>query len=227
MKPEIHEFLRQWRRWSLRALLISILINAPVVFMQWCAVSTWGCGGDSVVHLSLYSILLLMLVALTAPVWLILLGVNRTRKTAFFLLTTCVIYFAVTVVTMQISFQVRSSAFHALAKRSAVLVSAIKQYEIDHTGPPQTLAQLVPQYLPAIPQTGMAAYPDYVYVPRGLSDGFEGEPWPEGNTWILLVHTPSGGINFDMFLYFPAQNYPKQAYGSWLEHVEDWAYAHE
>jgi hypothetical protein len=34
-------------------------------------------------------------------------------------------------------------------------------------------------------------------------------------------------MNWDMFLYFPKQNYPKAGYGGWLERIEDWAYVHE
>jgi len=42
-----------------------------------------------------------------------------------------------------------------------------------------------------------------------------------------VIETPSGGFNWDIFIYFPSQNYPEYKYGGFLEKVEDWAYVHE
>ncbi len=53
------------------------------------------------------------------------------------------------------------------------------------------------------------------------------EPGHDNNPWVLIVHTPSGGINFDQFMYFPLQNYPESGYGGWLARIRDWAYVHE
>jgi hypothetical protein len=65
----------------------------------------------------------------------------------------------------------------------------------------------------------MRAYPEYRYTPNATNY--------EGNPWVITVFTPSGGINFDQFMYFPLTNYPKTGYGGWLERVGDWAYVHE
>ncbi len=79
----------------------------------------------------------------------------------------------------------------------------------------------MPDYLPEIPKTGMKAYPDYDYLTGEAAERYE------NNRWVLIVHTTSGFINFDMFVYFPEGNYPKHAYGSTLERIGDWAYYHE
>ena len=208
-------------------MLVSCLVNAPCALMHWYAVSSKGRGGVGFLFLSLYIMLPFILVILSMPIIPILLIFRRLRRVSLFLFSSCLIYLASTLLTVYISETVRMSAFHRLATRSAPLVAAIKQFENDNNAPPQTLADLVPRYLPEIPKTGMSAYPNYNYVPRGTKSHIFGEAWPEGNSWILYVYTPSGGINFDTFLYFPAQNYPKRAYSSWLERVEDWAYAHE
>ncbi|QIF02045.1 hypothetical protein [Roseimicrobium sp. ORNL1] len=117
---------------------------------------------------------------------------------------------------------VRHRAFNRLAERSAPLVEAIKKYEKEHGAPPPSLESLVPQYLPTVPRTGIMAYPTYRYYPKAKdSKDYEGNPW------ILSVSTPSGGINFDEFLYFPLQNYPETGYGGGLQRIRDWAYLHE
>lgn len=115
---------------------------------------------------------------------------------------------------------IRHGAFINLAKRSQPLITAIKNYEIKHGGPPSKLEQLVPEFLSSIPHTGMGAYPDYEYT-GGCGAACHDNPW------MIEVSTPSGGINFDRFFYFPKQNYPKEGYGGVLEKIEDWAYVHE
>ncbi len=117
--------------------------------------------------------------------------------------------------------RIRMTAFKDLALRSAPLVKAIRTYESKFGTPPQVLSALVPEYLPAIPGTGMAAYPNYEYQVGEQASQYEGNPW------ALVVLTPSGGINFDQFIYLPLQNYPATGYGGMVERIADWAYVHE
>ena len=67
----------------------------------------------------------------------------------------------------------------------------------------------------------MAAYPKFEFVAGQKALDYHENPW------VLCVFTPSGGINFDQFMYFPKQNYPETGYGGWLERIGDWAYVHE
>ena len=112
-------------------------------------------------------------------------------------------------------------AFNGLAERSTVLVEAIHNYDKDNGQPPKSLADLVPRYVPDIPKTRIGAYPEYRY--ELVTDL---KKWDE-NPWVLYVDTPIGMLNWDMFLYFPKQNYPLHGYGGCLERVKDWAYVHE
>ncbi len=116
---------------------------------------------------------------------------------------------------------IRREAFLKLAARSQPLVDAIHGYETKHGRPPDTLQSLVPEFLPQVPRTGMGAYPEYHFVAGEAAQRFANNPW------ALYVPTPSGGINFDQFIYFPLQNYPRRGFGGWLEPVGDWAYVHE
>lgn len=55
-------------------------------------------------------------------------------------------------------------AFDLLERRNPELIKAIEAYAHDKGVAPTTLAQLVPDYLPAIPQTGIAVSPRYDYA---------------------------------------------------------------
>lgn len=137
------------------------------------------------------------------------------------LLISCIIYFGVAQACFWSGGKVRMAAFHKLAERSKTLVQTIKEYELRYGNPPVSLENLVPEFLPNIPQTGMGAYPEYEY-----KVGDEAQKFAK-DAWCLLVETPSGGLNWDVFIYFPNQQYPKQGYGGVLERVKDWAYVHE
>lgn len=133
----------------------------------------------------------------------------------------CVVYIATAFPCFRVANSVRMHGFGKLAERSAPLVKSIYDYEAKYGNAPENLEALVPEFIPSVPNTGMAAYPDYYYMV-----GERARKW-DGNPWILYVETPSGGINFDKFMYFPNQNYPKRGYGGSLERIEDWAYVHE
>ncbi len=99
------------------------------------------------------------------------------------------------------------------------LVNAIKQFEVQRGHPPATLEDLVPDFLPEIPKTGMKAYPDYQYYV-----GKTARQWG-GNPWMLIVSTPSApSFSFDRFVYFPRQDYSRDVYPYPLKRISDWAY---
>ncbi len=108
----------------------------------------------------------------------------------------------------------RMTAFDALADRSSALVEAIKRYERDTSGPPATLADLLPRYLAEVPHTGMAAHPDYEYATAS-------EFCSAANAWSVFV-IAAESFNYDVFMYCPEQDYPAQ-----FEAIGDWAYLRE
>lgn len=146
---------------------------------------------------------------------------RRFRPAAFRFFLAAAVFMLAVPLGIRLGTHVRRAAFHRLAERSTPLVNAIKDYTTQNGQPPATLSALVPEFLPAVPQTGMAAYPRYDYHVGEKALLFNGNPW------ILSVFTPAGGINFDQFLYFPLQNYPETGYGGSLERIADWAYVHE
>ncbi|MBM4044395.1 MAG: hypothetical protein FJ279_04715 [Planctomycetes bacterium] len=174
-----------------------------------------------------------LLVPFSLPVYLLpfaLIGtlVQRTRRVSFLLLLFCTLTAVSGIGLATVAYRARPgvmrarmTAFHELAGRSAPLVQAIHKFDEENGRPPVSLDDLVPRYLPSIPGTGMGAYPRYEYVAGDKAKQRYGNPW------ALYIHTSIGFCNFDMFLYFPNQNYPEKGYGGVLERVRDWAYVHE
>jgi hypothetical protein len=97
-------------------------------------------------------------------------------------------------------------AFDSLKSRSSELIKAITAYAHDKGMPPAALAQLVPDYLPAIPQTGIALAPHYKYrTSPALCAVSKKRP----SDWHLLVSVRGFLIVHELF-YCPG--------------VEDWLY---
>lgn len=49
----------------------------------------------------------------------------------------------------------------------------------------------------------------------------------ENSPWELRIRCPLGGINWDVFFYWPSEDYPDEIYGGVVERIGDWAYVHE
>jgi hypothetical protein len=161
-------------------------------------------------------------VCLAAPILIVGPALRRWRRQSLYFLAISVIFATSFLLGMKFGQQVRSIGLHSFTRRSQRLIDAITSYERDHATPPQSLSDLVPDYLNEVLDTGMMAYPEYLYFA-----GDEAKQHYSENPWALVVWTPSGGINFDQMLYFPRQNYPAHGYGGWLERINDWAYVHE
>ncbi|MFH0794928.1 MAG: hypothetical protein V2A74_12955, partial [bacterium] len=166
-------------------------------------------------------VLPLMAAILAIPVCLVGLAFKPLRQLSLFLIIPAVLFVGTFFISARIGNVMRIQAFQKLAERSQPLVEAIDRYDKDHSQPPQTLKDLVPQYLPEIPKTGMAGYPEFEYYAGAKAKNYHDNPW------VLVVPTPLGFLNWDNFMYFPKQNYPEEGYGGVLERVGDWAYVHE
>ncbi len=189
-------------------------------FADYAAIASWGT--EAFLWWELFFIGIPMLaIAFVIPVSLIFAFFKRFRRLAFFAFVCALSFFCGTMIGSKTGSKIRMKGFTLLAERSKPLVEAIKKYEREHGTPPESLEALIPKYLPQIPSTRMSAYPKYEYVSGEKARHYDGNPW------ALYVFTPSGGINFDQFLYFPLQNYPQSGYGGSLERVGEWAYVHE
>lgn len=205
--------------WCGGALLSSLFLNGLDIYANYQAVSKNG--SQDMLWFEMFLILPLFAIIVSTPISVIGLIFKKTRKVCFIIILCGIIYFGTAFVCFRLGEKVRMAAFHELAKRSGTLVQAIKTYESKYGSPPASLENLVPEFLPSIPQTGMGAYPEYEY-----KVGEEAQDFAK-DAWCLVVYTPLAGFNWDIFIYFPSQNYPEQGYGGVSEKVEDWAYVHE
>ena len=115
-----------------------------------------------------------------------------------------------------LSREIRMTALRQMGVRTKPLIAAIEKYEKTKGHAPQELADLVPEFLSAVPKTGIGAYPNYDYT--RLKD--------DSDAWELSVGCSVGLMNWDEFFYRPSKKYEKR-YGGWIEPAGDWAYFHE
>jgi hypothetical protein len=212
------------RRPLIRVVVVTALaataLNSLFIVASYHAVSAHG--SDTLLWYSLllvFPLLFALLAVVASPLWFLF---PSKRKEAIGTFAAATVYFAIGILCIAIGSKVRTGGFERLAERSRPLISAVRRFEAENERPPASLNELVPRYLAAIPNTGMAAYPAYEYV-----TGDTALKHYHGNPWAVWVDTPSGGINWDIFLYYPRQNYPQRGHGGSLESVNDWAYVHE
>jgi hypothetical protein len=197
---------------------VSALAYFP--FSQW--ISTTRIGTTIFLWGQLFYALAMLAALVASPVLVVRLFSGRERRATVFYLFVCFLLIACGVGGVRLGQRTRRAGMRSFTDRSQELISAIDAFEREHSAPPKSLDQLVPDYLPIVPSTGMMAYPEYTY-----RTGDDAAEYYLGNPWALTVSTPSGGINFDMLLYLPNGNYPKHGFGGWLEPIGDWAYVHE
>ena len=117
------------------------------------------------------------------------------------------------------SVPIRRARFAAAAERAVPVIQAIEAHRKATGNLPASLESLVPSQLRGIPSTGMIAYPSFSYATSKGKELFK--------TYELSIPCPSGGINFDVFVYWPEQGYPDSMYGGGIERIGNWAYVHE
>ncbi len=209
------------RVFSKRLLLLGAIATSPIgviPLFQYLALSPFG-SEDQVYDLFFGLVLFCaFLTLLIAPLLLLFRPARRLALQS-------PIVAGILIVSILLGFflcePVRKVAFQRLAEHSTPLVQAIRSYESRHAMPPSSLADLVPEFLPAIPTTGMAAYPHYeYYVGEEASRRYN-------NPWALKVWTRRGSIGSTSFMYFPRQNYPLAFNGDLIERVADWAHLYE
>ena len=138
---------------------------------------------------------------------------NRHKSNAA-MIAGCAAFLAATVPAIRLGAELHREAFAALPARAAPLVRAIEQFEADKGHPPDTLQELIPKYLEAIPATDVPKSPPFWF--KRLNSN---------NRWELRVRA-SRALSFDYMFYWPTRDYPDWM-GGRVERIGDWAYVHE
>ena len=199
---------------GLLALLISIYTVGSCYFSV-SGYGNWGVPGQEMVAWLCLLGVLVMVGAIVA------LPFHRIRGTAVAILLGSTLLVVVTLVSLLSADSIRRHGFERLAQEAAPLVSAIVAYEKKHGQPPQSLHNLKID-LPTGHSVKGGSLPNFTYY-----SGHHAYERYHGNPWVLLLQTPSGPLKWDMFLYYPRQNYPTLGLGGWFEKIGNWAYVHE
>lgn len=123
----------------------------------------------------------------------------------------------------------RSRRRHIVAavRRLRPLTVALEQYYDAHGAYPDTLGQLVPDYLPHLPGTGMIGYHDLGYKLIKQDREWRRRPDRVGKEYELYIYCSLGFSNFDSLRYWPSERYPDYKWGGTIERMDGWAYVHE
>jgi hypothetical protein len=203
------------RRLVRRIGIAGLCAYGPMVLIH--AVCITGLGFWTIAGVELF-ILVPVLAGFVAVAALPFLVPRRTRAQAIEALLIGVVIAALFVPAFVGSIRLRSFGFYLAARRAAPIVAAVERYVADRGGPPVNLGDLVPAYLPALP----SRLPDLrIIVGDKAREEFG------GNDWVLFTIVSSGLINWDQFIYYPNQQYPRTGHGGWLERIDRWAYVHE
>ena len=133
----------------------------------------------------------------------------------------CLTFAALWIAIMLWSHPRRSDAFARASEHGDTIVWALSKYRDDTGEYPGSLGKLVPVHLDQIPYTGLVGYPEFTYR-KGYNDLRQVE-----NSFELRISCPSGGINFDRFIYWPSERYPDRIQGNGIEKIGSWVYVHE
>jgi hypothetical protein len=196
----------------------SVLINGAV-FTWWASSSfSWGVPLPG----SEFTLLLAVAALVAATVGGLLLLFRRTRGAGLFLMPAGLILVFSFFLALRAGGAMRMWGFERFAERATPIVDAIERYSKEKGQPPPSLEELVPDYLPSIPATGVGSAREFRYIAGEQAEGQYG-----GNPWVLELAVGTGFLNWDILIYYPLQNYPEHGHGGMLEPVGNWAYVHE
>ncbi|MFC1599272.1 hypothetical protein ACFL2W_00625 [Candidatus Omnitrophota bacterium] len=202
--------------WTLACL--PVIFHTAYLLNEWYIVSAIGSGRGIIIRTVLFFGygLLSLLFKVLLPFSVIGLFLRKTRKKSFIILIVSLMFLLCGFFSFHVGQGLRKHAFGKLAQRSTALIKAIGSFEDDHGYPPATLNRLIPEYIDAIPETGMGTYPVYKYlVGRGAEIR-------HNNPWVLYVEAPPGYLDWSNCIYYPRQNYPQADYFGVFEKVGDW-----
>lgn len=203
---------RTWWGTCVHAVAVQASIGVPLAVCEWSGHSqlSWG------IFVSLPVLLAALVVFLGG-----LVATLRAKATGMRVMLWGLTGVLAGMGLLRLTGVARTVVFAACAERAQPLVDAITRFAQERRKPPAKLEDLVPAFLSEVPGTGVSAYPRFEF------DQVGGEGQPHGSDWELRVSCPKGVLNWDVFFYWPSQDYPQQIYGGSVQRIGTWAYVHE
>jgi len=192
------------------AALASVIAAVPVALAGYTFKAD-----DALAVITMLAGLAFMAALAAAALSIPFLFLAKARRRALGVFSSAGTFIVILMVAITFSAERREDGFALAAERAEPLISAIEVHVRDTGGPPSTLQELVPRYLPAIPD-GLPALE--------IVTGDTVQVMFDGNDWILKASAATGLVNFDQFLYYPNQQYPTTGYGVRVERFGRWAY---
>jgi hypothetical protein len=206
----------------------SLLFSGLITFENYVSVAPWSTG---VLGLGLYlwlviatlvAMLLWMVTFLCLFVALVGLFFRRTRRLAVVAVIGVLFYLLSIPASMDLGYKLKMNELRGRIDRSQPLIEAIQAYEERNGTPPPSLEALVPEFLAGIPDTGIGLSPEYEYIVGGKAMSLY-----HNNRWVLQVVVPGFGVDSEVLLYYPKQNYPTYGRFGRFKQVEDWAIVYQ
>ena len=205
------------------ALIISTIVGVLHVFACWYSVAPHGSDVlynkiSGMLLIYLFLVVLYNVVRITIAVVGRLFGIGKVGWSplaagAIF----CGVVLVVTTIAFGVGETMRDAAFKAITVRGRPLVTAIKQFQAKNGAPPAGLEELVPDFIPAIPGTGVGAYPKYEFIRKPDPAKYDGNPW------VLFVNISTDDLMQDLLIFYPDQNYLSNQPGHLARRFGDWA----
>lgn len=127
-----------------------------------------------------------------------------------------------------IKWKARREACERISNRGNIIIQAIESYRKQEGKPPDSLEDLIPEYLDKIPGTGIRAYPYFEYkIPKDPYSNYEKKLYEEYNAVYELRVNFYRILSWDCFFYWPSERYPEFIYSGGTEIINKWAYVHE
>jgi hypothetical protein len=205
-----------------------MLFSGLIIFENYVSVAPWSTG---ILGLGLHvwlaiatlgATLLWMVTFLYLFVALAGFFFRRTRRLAVVAVIGVLFYLLSIPISMRLGYKLKMNELREQTGRSQPLIEAIQAYEERNGAPPPSLEALVPEFLADIPGTGMGLSPEYGYIVGGKAVKLY-----HNNPWVLQVIVPGFGIDSEVLLYYPNQNYPTYGPFGRFKQVEDWAIVYQ
>ena len=149
------------RPWQLPGLLLALL---PVLFLPYLARDTWSAGGSGDWLADYLAAKFFIFLALAVLVLAALVSRrSRLRRFRGTMARFGLLLLMATMAGAILADNIRDDALNRLSRTAAPLVQAIGAYEARHGRAPETLEALIPDFLAALPATGIPAAPAWQY----------------------------------------------------------------
>ena len=156
-------------RWLLAGAICLFPLFALPALMR-SAYSRGGAGDDVILEKVLEVGFIFLFIGIIVTSLLFLFS-KKFRLRGIALMGFGVVLGVTTFMGMNSADEAREEAIERFAKETEPLIVAIKAYEHQHGAAPESLEQLVPGFLAAIPETGLPAAPRWGYSQDRWADG--------------------------------------------------------